>query len=233
MGYISLKGIIISSAPYKEKDRILTIFTDQMGKIRAKIRSVRSTNSKRSGLSDEFLYEKLMLYRKRDFFTITEAELLSAFLEAKSHIENYTALLYIKELVTLFTSYEQEDMRIFNLLLNVLYALREKDLSDVATVYFILHFLRYSGNPIKLTNATSNKIFFNAKEGGFTNDEGIRVKKEVMEEIALLYSQDVNEIEPTKNERLILDLLNNFIFYHTNSRHFTEFLETIGKLANI
>ena len=233
MGYVALKGIVISTRPYREKDRILTIFTDQLGKIRAKMRSVRSANSKRSGLSDEFIYQKFLLYRKGDFFTITETELISAFIEAKSHIENYLTFLYIKELATLFTSFEQEDIRIFNLILETLNFLRRDGVSEVATVYFILHFLRYLGNPIKTINTENGDIFFDASEGGFTLKEGIKVKREIMDEIVVLYDNDIKDITQSGNEKLILNLLNNFIFYHTNSRHFVEFLETIRKIANI
>jgi hypothetical protein len=96
-----------------------------------------------------------------------------------------------------------------------------------------LHFLRYSGNPVKIISTNKNIVYFDAKEGGFTINEGIKVKRDVMEEIRLLYNLDIKDIEPYGNEKLILSLLNNFIFYHTNSKHFTEFLETIRKIANI
>ncbi len=233
MGYVALKGIVISAQSYREKDRILTIFSDQMGKIRAKIRSVRSANSKRSGLSDEFLYEKFLLYRKGNFFTITETELISAFLDAKAQIDNYLAFLYIKELVLLFIPYEQEDMRIFNLILNTLEFLKNRDVSKVATVYFVLHFLRFWGNPVKTLQITADDVFFSAKEGGFNTEEGTKVNKAIMEQVSDFYEKNIEDINKTGNEIAILRLLNEFIYYHTESKHFLKFLETIRKIDNI
>jgi DNA repair protein RecO len=234
MGYVSVRGITIHSIPYKEKDKILIIFTDKLGKIRAKMRSVRSSNSKRSGLGDEFLYETMLLYKKGSYYTVTEVKLNSAFLNAKSNMESYFLFSYIKELIVLLTGYEQSDMRIFNLVLDVLlyadYGLPVKTL----TLYFVLHFLLYSGNPIQLVPENFyGEVYFSPKEDGFNYKEGVSVNREYVETVRYLYNTDIAKIHKVKNESNILELLNNFIYYHTESKHFLDFLETIRKLDNI
>ncbi len=236
MGYVPLKGIVVSSKPYREKDKILVIFTDKLGKIRAKIRSVRSGNSKRSGFADDFLYEELLLYKKSGYYSITEAKLLSAFLDAKLVPENYFTLLYIKELILLFTPYEQQDMRIFNLLKNTLSALSEPSMAKTFTVFFILRFLEYSGNPVLVASEGKGEIYFNPEKGGFSRsaEGGISVSEELAYEVKAVSRSEINDLHsPLLFQEQIIDLLNRFIAYHTGSKHFLKFLETIKKLDNI
>ena len=233
MGYVSVRGITIHSIPYKDKDKILIIFTDKLGKIRAKIRSVRSASSKRSGLGDEFLYETMLLYRKSGYYTITEVTLNSAFLNAKSNLESYILFAYIRELVVLLTGYEQSDARLFNLILNTLqYADMEYPVKTL-TVYFILHFLRISGNPVNILNKKFDHLYFSPEKDGFNLVEGALVDGSYMEIVRYLYSIDLKDLKEVNNAAEILELLNNFIYYHTGSKHFLNFVEMIHKLDNI
>jgi len=233
MGYIPIKGITISSYPYKEKDRVIIIFSDKLGKIKAIIRSVRSLNSKRSGLSDEFLYEKILIYQKRNRFTITDVSLIDAFVEARAKIENYKVLLYIKELIILLTPYEQPDNKIFSLILNTLSTLESTDNPDTLLISFILYLLKYVGYPVKLPETSANIYYFFPELGGFNNIKGITVSKEVANEIVLLSQTPVKNTISIHDAKTILKLLNDFIAYHADSKHFEKFLETIEKLINI
>ncbi len=236
MGYVPLKGIIISSEPYREKDKILVIFTDKLGKIRAKIRSVRSGNSKRSGFADDFLYEELLLYKKGGYYSITEAKLLSAFLNAKLVPENYFTLLYIKELILLFVPYEQQDMRIFNLVKDTLSALSDPSMAKTFAVFFILRFFEYSGNPVLLASNGEGPVYFDPEKGGFSrsSEGGILVNRELAAEVENISHSEIENLHsPLSFQDQIIDLLNRFIAYHTGSKHFLKFLETIKKLDNI
>lgn len=233
MGYIPIKGITIAVHPYKEKDRIIVLFSDELGKIKASMRSVRSLNSKRSGLSDEFLYEKILIYQKGNRFTITDVDLLDAFVEARSKIENYKVLLYVKELVILLVPYEQPDHRIFNLILDTLRTLDTTKNAYALLISFILHLLKYAGIPIKLPGNESSTYYFLPEMGGFNVSKGIPVDKNIIDEITLLYEAPIKDAFSVQNEEAILKLLNDFILYHTNSLHFKKFLETIEGFINI
>jgi len=233
MGYVSVRGITVHSIPYKEKDKILVIFTDKLGKIRAKMRSVRSASSKRSGLGDEFLYETILLYRKSGYYTITEVKLNSAFLNAKSNFGTYILFAYIRELVILLTGYEQSDVRLFNLIHNTLQYADKGYPAKTLTLYFILHFLRISGNPINVLNGRFDSLYFSPEEDGFNLIEGALVDGSYMETVRYLYSVDLRDLKEVNNTGELLELLNNFIYYHTGSKHFLNFVEMIHKLDNI
>ncbi len=233
MGYIPVKGITITTYPYKEKDRIIILFSDELGKIKASMRSVRTLNSKRSGLSDEFLYEKILIYQKGSRFTITDVNLLDAFVEARSKIENYKVLLYIKELVIILVPYEQPDHRIFNLILDTLHVLDTTKNVDALLISFILHLLKYVGIPIRLPDIASNMYYFLPELGGFNKTRGIAVNKEIVDDVAFLSRIPVKDAIPIHNEETVFKLLNDFILYYADSLHFKKFLETIEKFVNI
>ncbi len=233
MGYISIEGITISSYPHKEKDRVVIIFSEQLGKIQAQMRSVRSSNSKRSGLSDEFIYEKILLYKKNNWFTATDVTLIDAFVEAKSNIDNYKVFSYIRELVILLTPFEQPDKRIFDLILDTIKMLELTNAPDTVLVAFILHFLKYIGFPVQLPNKIKDSHYFLPESGGFNNFKGITVEQAVVKEIVFLANTPIKNINPVDSTKIILRLLNNFIVYHADSGHFIKFLETIQKLSNI
>ncbi len=234
MGYVPVRGITIHSIPYKEKDKILVIFTDKLGKIKAKIRSVRSASSKRSGLGDEFLYETILLYRKSGYYTITDVKLNSAFLNAKLNFSAYILFAYIRELVVLLTMYEQSDMKLFNLILDTLqYADKGYPAVKTLTVYFILHFLRISGNPLNILDRKFSSLYFSPERDGFNLTEGASVDGSYMETVRYLYSVDLEDLKEVSNANGLLALLNNFIYYHTESKHFLNFVEMIHKLDNI
>ncbi len=233
MGYVSVRGITIHSIPYKEKDKILVIFTDKLGKIKAKIRSVRSVSSRRSGLGDEFLYETILLYRKAGYYTITEVKLNSAFLKAKSNFASYILFAYIRELVILLTGYEQSDTRLFNLILDTLQYADKGYPPKTLTVYFVLHFLRISGNPVNILSKKVNTVYFSPEEDGFNLLDGASVDGSYMETVRYLYSTDLRDLKEVENAWGLLELLNSFIYYHTGSKHFVNFVEMIHKLDNI
>lgn len=233
MGYISVKGITISSYPHKERDRVVIFFSDELGKIKANMRSVRSGDSKRSGLSDEFLYEKILLYQKNNWFTVTDVTLIDAFVKAKSNIDNYKVFSYIRELVILLVPFEQPDTQIFDLILDTIKMLELIDAPDTILASFILHFLKYTGFPVKLPKEVRDTYYFHPETGGFNNFKGTTVDQETVKEIIFLASTPIKNINPVDNAKIILRLLNNFIIYHADSSHFNKFLETIEKLSNI
>ncbi len=233
MGYLSVKGITISSYPHKEKDRAVILFSDELGKIKANMRSVRSGSSKRSGLSDEFLYEKILLYQKNNWFTVTDVTLLDAFVKAKSNIDNYKVFSYIRELVILLTPFEQPDTQIFDLILDTIKMLELIDAPDTILASFILHFLKYIGFPVKMPEETRDTYYFLPESEGFSNFKGVTVDQETVKEIIFLSDTPIKNINPVDNTKIILQLLNNFIIYHADSNHFNKFLETIEKLSNI
>jgi len=64
MSYISVDAITINSIDAQDRDRYVLLFTDKFGKLNVKFKSVRSANSRRVGLTQDFTLERILLYKK-------------------------------------------------------------------------------------------------------------------------------------------------------------------------
>lgn len=70
------KGIILSSRPVREADRLYSVLTRDLGLIRATALGVRKGESKLRGSLEPFALSKISLVRGKEFWRITSAEVL-------------------------------------------------------------------------------------------------------------------------------------------------------------
>jgi hypothetical protein len=221
MGYLNIKGITINATNAYEKDRYITYFTDKLGKINVKLKSVRNIASRRIGYTEEFLLEKVLIYRKGNTFIATEISLIENFRGAKEDFIKSIALLYIKELIVLFVPYEQEEIGIFRLLIDTLTSIEVKDreFSYTLLAFFMCHFLKLIGYPIPLSmkgimehNLTSNVDILKDIESLSALDSPLKITK------------------PSLFAKESIDVINFYIMQQFEEKAYLKFLEQIKKL---
>ncbi|MBU3965540.1 DNA repair protein RecO [Patescibacteria group bacterium] len=127
----SQQGIVLASDDFKEKDRILTIYTKEFGKIRAISRGSRKIDSKLAPHLEVLSYSNLMLFSGKSLITITGAFEIKNFRNLKNSAEKLSAALYLAELLNRATFENLPDEEIFNLLLDLLKYL-DKDIHESA-----------------------------------------------------------------------------------------------------
>lgn len=115
----SQEGIILASDYFKDKDRILTVYAKDMGKIRAISRGSRKTTSKLAPHLGMLSYANLMLFDGKALVTITGASEIKSFRNLKNNCESALVALYLAELVNRSTFERLPDEKIFNLLLDL------------------------------------------------------------------------------------------------------------------
>lgn len=116
----SQQGIILASDYYKDRDRILTVYTRGMGKIRAISRGSRSITSKLAPHLKVLDFVNLMLYDGKSLITITRAAEIESFRNLKNDYEKSAFALYAAELVNSSTLERFPDEEVFNILLSFL-----------------------------------------------------------------------------------------------------------------
>ncbi len=114
------EGIILASDDFKEKDRILTIYTKEFGKIKAISRGARKINSKLAPHLGVLSHLNLMLFNGKSIATLTGAFEIESFNKLKNKADNLLVALYLVELVNRITFENLPDEKIFNLLLSLL-----------------------------------------------------------------------------------------------------------------
>jgi DNA repair protein RecO (recombination protein O) len=139
------EAIIIKRTNLGEADRVLTLYTRDLGKIKAVAKGVRRPQSKLGGHVELLTHSRLMLARGRNLDIITQAQTLNHFLPLKEDLERTARGLYVAELVDAFTAERTEDPQLFDLMLDTLTHLAGAASADVVLRYFELHLLSQMG----------------------------------------------------------------------------------------
>lgn len=115
----SQEGIILASDYYKDRDRILTVYTKDMGKIRAICRGSRKITSKLAPHLKVLDWVNLMLFDGKALVTVTGASEIKSFSNLKNNLASSLIALYSAELVASSTLEKLPDEKIFSLLVDL------------------------------------------------------------------------------------------------------------------
>lgn len=122
---VEVKGLVIRTTDVREADRIITIFTDELGVISAIANGARSWKSRKMSSTMQFCYSTFILSKTGDYYRIKEAALIESFFGIRSSIEGLALAGYITEVLSDVTVAESE-RELLRLSLNALYAIAEK-----------------------------------------------------------------------------------------------------------
>ena len=120
-----VKGLIIRTVDIKETDRLVTIFTEELGAVTALARGARSLKSRKLAATMQFCYGRYILYKQGDKIWIKEAEVIENFFELSTSIEGLALANYICEVLSDVTV-EEAERDLLRLSLNSLYAISKR-----------------------------------------------------------------------------------------------------------
>ena len=141
----SASGIVLRRIDLSEKDRILTLYTRELGKLSAVAKGARRPGSKLSGTSEPFTYSKLFVSRGKDLDVLTQADIKESFPNVKSDISSIAYAVYMLELVNACVVEREPNAELFDTLLSSMYVLESGTDPEIATRYFELHLLSVLG----------------------------------------------------------------------------------------
>ncbi len=149
------EAIIVKKTKLGEADRILTLFTPQLGKIQAVAKGVRRPRSKMSGHLELLTHSLISLARGKNIDTVTGTQTINSFLSLKSDLKLTSYALYATELVNQFGAENLENQPLFELLLQTLQRLQLGGNSELVLRYFELHLLNETGYRPQLEHCVS------------------------------------------------------------------------------
>ena len=77
--YLTVRGLVLRVTPYKDTDAILTILTEDQGKLTVKARGLRRKNSPLVAPCQLLAYGEFTLFEYKGQYTINEAQSLELF----------------------------------------------------------------------------------------------------------------------------------------------------------
>lgn len=128
-----------------EADRILGLYTLEMGKLRALAKGVRKLRSRKAGHLEPFTRVNLLLARGRDMPLITQAETVDPYLPLHEDLSGATYASYVVELLDRFTYEEGENRDLYRLLVETLSRLCKLKERDLVLRYYEIRLLDLVG----------------------------------------------------------------------------------------
>ncbi len=140
------EAVVIRHLNFGEADRILWLFSLELGKIQAIAKGVRKAHSRKSGHLEPFMHVSLLLARGKDLLIITQADTINAYLPLREGLIRSSYASYVVELLNRFTSDQEENRALFRLLVNTLERLcgDDKDI-ELALRYYEIRLLDLVG----------------------------------------------------------------------------------------
>ncbi len=92
------KGLIIKEQSVGERDRLVTVLTEERGPLRAFVRGAKTLKSKNAAATGKFCYSVLTLSESKDSFTVREAQPIELFFKLREDIDKLALAEYFSEL---------------------------------------------------------------------------------------------------------------------------------------
>jgi DNA repair protein RecO (recombination protein O) len=153
--HYSSEGVVLKRKNFLEADRILTIYSKDLGKITLLAKGVRKPKSRKRGSIEVFSYVKFSAAKTKGMDIITEAEIIDSYQEIRVNLKRLSVAYFFMEVVAKTTGEEEKHSGVFELLVDYL----EKLKSDNKTrnlrenfAYDILTRLGYWPSGRKMTN---------------------------------------------------------------------------------
>jgi DNA repair protein RecO (recombination protein O) len=120
---VRLQGVVLKSMDLGENDKIVTIFTDKLGKIDAVAHGVRKAKSKQASSILPFCYGEYVVYKGQSLYTISQTEIRESFQEIIMDLDYVSYGSYFLELFDVLNEKECPNVSMLSLLLKTLYVM--------------------------------------------------------------------------------------------------------------
>jgi len=168
------RGIIIGKRDFGEADKLLIVFTEELGKIQVKAKGLKRALAKMAGHLEMFNYVELELIKGKSFFIVIGAQSIDSFSEIKEDFEKMGIYYYICEIMDKILEEGVRHKNTFGFLLGILNNLKKNGTSSILlTIFFELNVLSYLGfKPEFLVcvgcrdDVGGHSFFFSPEKGG-------------------------------------------------------------------
>lgn len=205
------QGVVLSYQDHGESDRVITVYSGDLGKIYATGRGVKKIKAKLAGHLELFnLIDLQLILKRNNNFLITSAVNIDSFPSIKNSVKKINIAFAISELTEKIVLEGQEDARIFNLITHSLKSLNDSSKNcELIYYYFAFRTLEFLGyrpelkKCVECQKSVSPKvIYFSFKHGGTTcsrcseqQDQIQKITANTLKVIRLFFSRDLDLME--------------------------------------
>ncbi len=170
---LRVEAVVLRHNDWGEADRLLSLYTREQGKLRTIAKGVRRMRSRKAGHLEPFTRVALLLARGRDFWIITQAETVDAYLPLGEDLVRTGYAAYVIELLDRFTYEEGENRALYALLVDTLGRVTHEPDAFLAVRYYEMRLFDLVGFRPNLFQCMqcgsvikAQDQFFSAERGG-------------------------------------------------------------------
>ncbi|MGO9029864.1 MAG: DNA repair protein RecO [Acidimicrobiales bacterium] len=132
------RGVVLRTIRLGEADRIVTLMTEEHGKVRAVAKGVRRTGSKFGSRLEPFSHVALLGWQGRgDLDIVNQVEVVDTFRAVREDLDRMTSAMSMLEVVDQVGQERHANPRLYAMLVGALTALAERDSAMVAPAFFL------------------------------------------------------------------------------------------------
>ena len=221
MKFIKTKGLVIKKVDFGEGDRIITIFSENFGKIDLLVKGIRKSKKRDQSSVDLLTLSNFTFYKKGDNFILNTIDSLDFFYDLKKDIEKLEIASYMLSIINEIVLPGERKKEFFQ---RVEKALNFIIKNDIYTNFFMIlkmmnWIIKNEGYRINI----SGEKYFNISESIITDlgdDKVIPLKKELFEVLSNIEKRVLISEEKMKLDILIdaITLYEKYINYHLDTK---------------
>jgi len=149
--YNKTEAVVLRQHDFGEANKVVTLYTENFGKLRAVAKGVRRTKSRFGSSMELFSYNQLMLYmqKKRDLCIVTGSNIIRSHKELRENFDWFVTGSCIAELADKLTEPEEPNRYLFSLILDAFHQIPGQD-RDIIIAIFVTKFLANLGYRLNL-----------------------------------------------------------------------------------
>ena len=130
MQAVMVKGLVVRTTDYAERDRILALYTEELGLITVTANGSRSLKSRSLVATELFCYSRYVLTKRGDRYTVREVELIESFFDLRRDVSKIALAGYACEVLAHVGTENMPEPDLLRLCLNTLYAIAKDRVPD-------------------------------------------------------------------------------------------------------
>lgn len=224
-------GIVLNSMQYKEKDKLIHIFTVELGNITASLKGVASAKAKLKFAGQPFCFAKFDLTKSHDFYVVKNVELIDTFFDLTLDYDKYLLSSSMLEICNSILKpniiSESLFLSLIKTLQNIVYKNIDLDLSILKFYIALLEIVGYKLNFDNCDNCDMKfigDIKFDFMSGTFRCSNcsgGVKINKQIFTSLKIVANTPLERLHTIKlNSGCIKDCVKLIITNICNKLNF-------------
>jgi DNA repair protein RecO (recombination protein O) len=239
---LKTNGIVLKTMDYGEGNKILTVFSKEMGKMGLMARGARKTKSRNGAVSQPFILAHFILHQGTGLGTLQQGEIIHSYPKIRQDLYRTAYATYALELTDKLTEDRQRNPVLYDLLITILNYIEAGKDPEILLRIFEMKVLSMIGNKPVMNACLSCKKglspwYFSVKEGGLLCHgcrhidhyaipllEGVPRLLYVLQEIDLANLGQIKVKDTTKSQlqKIMYMFMDEYVGIRLKSRRFLE-----------